>query len=152
MATRAKLRGRERLSSPAGRGTAVYDIAAATVYLPTGERLEAHSGLGHMRDNPRFVHAKNTGPTPPSTYRLSVRESLFHGVEALRLTPVSGGNPYGRVGLLAHTYMLGPGGNSNGCIVFKDYRRFLRAYKNGDIKNLIVVARTPAGSINVASR
>jgi hypothetical protein len=139
-------------SSPAGRGTAVYDIAAATVYLPTGERLEAHSGLGHMRDNPRFVHAKNTGPTPPSTYRLSVRESLFHGVEALRLTPVSGGNPYGRVGLLAHTYMLGPGGNSNGCIVFKDYRRFLRAYKNGDIKNLIVVARTPAGSINVASR
>jgi len=144
--------GNSGSSTAAGRGVAIYDIAAATVYLPGGERLEAHSGLGHMRDNPRFVHAKNTGPTPPSTYRLSMRESLFHGVEALRLTPVSGGNPYGRVGLLAHTYMLGPGGNSNGCVVFKDYRRFLRAFKNGDIKQLVVVSNMSSAPVNVASR
>lgn len=144
--------GNSNSATPAGRGVAIYDIAAATVYLPSGERLEAHSGLGHMRDNPRFVHAKNTGPTPPSTYQLSMRESLFHGVEALRLTPVSGGNPYNRVGLLAHTYMLGPGGNSNGCVVFKDYRRFLRAFKSGDIKRLVVVTSMSSAPVNVASR
>jgi hypothetical protein len=139
-------------SLPGTRGVAVYDIEAKTVYLPSGERLEAHSGLGIMRDNPRYVHAKNTGPTPPSTYALTLRESLFHGVEAIRLTPVSGGNPYGRVGLLAHTYMLGAGGNSNGCVVFKDYRRFLKAYKNGEVKRLVVVTRMSAAPFRVASR
>jgi hypothetical protein len=133
-------------------GTAIYDIQARTVYLPGGERLEAHSGLGAMRDNPRYVHAKNTGPTPPSTYALTLRESLFHGVEAIRLTPVSGGNPYGRVGLLAHTYMLGQGGNSNGCVVFRDYRRFLGAFKRGEIKRLVVVTSMSAAPFRVASR
>jgi hypothetical protein len=43
--------------------------------------------------------------------------------------------------LLAHTYMLGPNGQSNGCVSFKDYYAFLRAYRNGEVKRLIVVAR-----------
>ncbi|MFB2605145.1 hypothetical protein ACE04B_24680, partial [Rhizobium phaseoli] len=30
-------------------GVAIYDIENSTVYLPNGERLEAHSGLGKMR-------------------------------------------------------------------------------------------------------
>ena len=47
------------------------------------------------------------GATPPATYELKLRESLFHGVRALRLTPIDS-NVYGRDGLLAHTYMLGP--------------------------------------------
>ena len=29
--------------------------------------------------------------------------------------------------------MLGPRGNSNGCVSFRDYNRFLRAYRNGEI-------------------
>jgi hypothetical protein len=71
-----------------------------------------------------------------------LRESRFHGVEALRLTPVGGGNKYGRDGLLAHTYMLRGGrAESNGCVVFKDYARFLAAYKKGKIKRLVVVPR-----------
>ncbi len=128
-----------------GNGTAVYDISAKTVYLPNGERLEAHSGLGPMRDNPRFVHAKNRGPTPPHTYKLTLRESLFHGVQALRLTPVGGqGKIHNRVGLLAHTYMLGKGGDSNGCVSFKDYKRFLAAYRRGEIRQLVVVAHMDA--------
>ncbi|TBZ45572.1 DUF2778 domain-containing protein [Rhizobium leguminosarum] len=123
-------------------GVAIYDIENSTVYLPNGERLEAHSGLGKMRDNPRFVNKKMRGPTPPHTYVLTMRESLFHGVEALRLTPVEGSDAiYDRVGLLAHTYMLGKNGDSNGCVSFKDYRRFLAAYKRGDIKQLVVVPR-----------
>ncbi|MBX4949467.1 DUF2778 domain-containing protein [Rhizobium binae] len=123
-------------------GVAIYSIEESTVYLPNGERLEAHSGLGKMRDNPRYVDKKMRGPTPPHTYALTMREALFHGVEALRLTPVEGSDAiYDRVGLLAHTYMLGKNGDSNGCVSFKNYKRFLAAYKRGDIKQLVVVPR-----------
>ncbi|WP_457795640.1 DUF2778 domain-containing protein [Methylocystis sp. S23] len=127
-------------ASRAGDGTAVYDISAHTVYMPDGTRLEAHSGLREHLDDPRFAHIRMKGPTPPSVYTLSPREALFHGVEALRLTPISG-NVYGRAGLLAHTYMLGPNGDSNGCVSFRDYQAFLNAYKRGEVKRLVVVAR-----------
>jgi hypothetical protein len=43
------------------------------------------------------------------------------------------------VGLLAHTYMLGPKGDSNGCVSFKDYDRFLQAYLRDEVKRLVVV-------------
>ena len=36
--------------------------------------------------------------------------------------------------------MLGPRGDLNGCISFRDYDRFLQAYLRGDIKRLVVVA------------
>ena len=122
-----------------GYRTAYYDIAAHTVYLPNGERLEAHSGLGNRLDDPRSVSEKNRGATPPNTYELKLREQRFHGVAALRLTPVGGGGVYGRTGLLAHTYMLGPRGDSNGCVSFRDYSRFLRAFTSGEVTRLVVV-------------
>ena len=135
-----------------GNRVAVYDISAATVYMPNGERLEAHSGLGVMRDNPSYVKQKNRGPTPPHTYNLHMREALFHGVEAIRLTPIDGNNRYNRDGLLAHTYMLRNRGDSNGCVVFRDYARFLRAFKRGEVKQLVVVPRMPAqNSARIAS-
>ena len=59
---------------------------------------------------------------------------------APRLNPVGGGGVYGRDGLLAHTYMLGANGQSNGCVSFRDYQAFLRAYQNGQVKRLVVVA------------
>jgi len=121
--------------------TAVYDISAHTVYLPDGTRLEAHSGLGGDRDDPRFVDERDRGATPPHLYELTLRESLFHGVQALRLTPVGEGFSFDRVGLLAHPYMLGPNGDSNGCVSFKNYDAFLRAFQNGEVKRLAVVAR-----------
>lgn len=120
---------------------AIYDISAATVYLPSGEKLEAHSGIGRMRDNPTYVNQKNRGPTPPHSYNLRMREALFHGVEAIRLTPADGNNRYNRDGLLAHTFMLGRNGDSNGCVVFRDYPRFLRAFKRGEFNKLVVVPR-----------
>jgi type VI secretion system (T6SS) effector TldE1-like protein len=121
--------------------TAVYDISAHTVYLPDGTRLEAHSGLGDRIDDPRFVDERDRGATPPDVYQLTLRESLFHGVQALRLTPIGGGFTFNRVGLLAHSYMLGPNGDSNGCVSFKNYDAFLRAFQNGEVKRLAVVAQ-----------
>ncbi len=122
-------------------GTAIYDISARLVYLPNGERLEAHSGLGEMMDDPRYAHVRMKGVTPPHTYTLTEREALFHGVRAIRLNPVGGsGAIHGRAGLLAHSYLLGPRGDSNGCISFKEYDRFLQAYLRGEVKRIVVVA------------
>jgi hypothetical protein len=123
------------------RNTAVYDITAHKVYLPDGTALEAHSGLGPLLDDPRHADAKDRGVTPPGVYDLQMREALFHGVEALRLIPEDEDKVLGRSGLLAHTYMLGPNGDSNGCVSFRDYEAFLRAYKNHDITRLAVVER-----------
>ncbi|MCK1386801.1 DUF2778 domain-containing protein [Bradyrhizobium sp. 21] len=129
-------------SYPYERDTAVYDITAKTVYLPDGTKLEAHSGLGSNLDDPRSSRTRMRGVTPPHIYTLKPREALFHGVPALRLTPIGGESAiYGRDGLLAHTFMLGPNGDSNGCVSFKDYYAFLDAYRNKGIRKLAVLAR-----------
>jgi Tlde1 domain len=134
-----------------GSGTAIYDISARTVYLPDGTRLEAHSGLGSNMDDPRRVALRMRGPTPPNVYDLRLRESLFHGVRAIRLTPVDNGKMFGRDGMLAHSYMLGPNGQSNGCVSFKDYPAFLRAFLRGDVKRMVVVARLADAPQQVAA-
>jgi hypothetical protein len=121
--------------------TAIYDISARVVYLPNGERLEAHSGLGEHMDNPASSRIKMRGVTPPNTYTLKLREALFHGVQAIRMTPVDEEKMFGRDGILAHSYMLGPNGASNGCVSFKDYPRFLRAFQRGEIERIVVVPR-----------
>lgn len=123
------------------RQTAVYDISAHMVYLPDGTKLEAHSGLGSSLDDPHSANVRMRGVTPPHLYDLKPREALFHGVAALRLTPVGGESAiYGRSGLLAHTFMLGPNGDSNGCVSFRDYNAFLNAYRNQGVRRLAVVA------------
>lgn len=134
-----------------GNGTAIYDISSGVVHMPNGEKLEAHSGIGKMRDNPDYVHVKMRGSTPPSSYRLTMREARFHGVEAIRLTPENGVNPHGRDGLLAHTYMLAKRGESNGCVVFRDYPRFLAAFKRGEVKRMVVVPKLNGNRPTLAS-
>jgi hypothetical protein len=119
--------------------TAIYDISAHTVYLPGGQRLEAHSGLGDYMDDVRAVHLRKRGPTPPNVYDLTLRESLFHGVQAIRLNPVDGAKMYGRDGMLVHPFMLGPQGDSNGCVSLKDYPAFLKAYQRGEVTRMVVV-------------
>ncbi|MFD2181835.1 DUF2778 domain-containing protein [Rhodoplanes azumiensis] len=133
--------------------TAIYDITAKTVYMPNGKRLEAHSGLGPKMDDPRHVNVRMHGATPPNVYRLTMRESLFHGVRALRMTPVDQSKMYGRAGILAHSYMLGPSGQSNGCVSFKDYQAFLDAYLRGEVNKIVVVERLDSapGATQVAS-
>ncbi len=125
--------------------TAVYDISAHVVYLPDGSKLEAHSGLGEARDDLNHVSEHKVGPTPPAIYELKPREQLFHGVQALRMNPVEG-SALGRTGLLVHSYMLGPDGDSNGCVSVRDYDRFLAAYQKGDFKRLAVVPSLAAAT------
>jgi hypothetical protein len=125
--------------------TAVYDISARMVYLPSGTKLEAHSGLGGLMDNPAHVDQRMVGATPPNVYDLKPREKLFHGVAALRMTPVGENEMHGRNGLLVHSYMLGPNGDSNGCVSIKEYDRFLSAYNSGEVKRLVVVPSLKEG-------
>src|SRR5205085_7483829 len=70
--------------------TAVYDISARTVYMPNGLKLEAHSGLGSLMDDPGHVSERNVGATPPNVYELKPRERPFHGAQALRMIPIGG--------------------------------------------------------------
>ncbi|WP_244548979.1 DUF2778 domain-containing protein [Bradyrhizobium canariense] len=124
--------------------TAVYDISAHAVYLPNGSKIEAHSGMGRLMDDPEHVSERMVGATPPAIYDLKPRERLFHGVEALRMIPQDSNATLGRSGLLTHSYMLGPNGDSNGCVSIRDYDRFLSAYKNGEFTHLVVVPRLNA--------
>lgn len=126
---------------PRGGGVAIYDVRARMVTLPNGEKLEAHSGLGESMDDPAHAHVRMKGPTPVGTYDITEREQPFHGVRALRLHPVGGPEAvHGRVGLLAHSYMLGASGASNGCVSFRDYDKFLQAYLRGEVQRIVVVA------------
>lgn len=124
----------------AGNKVAIYDISAAVVHMPDGSKLEAHSGIGKMADNPRYVHVKMNGPTPPNTYKLSMREKRFHGVEAVRMTPVGDQTMHGRDGILAHSYLLRGGREeSHGCVAFANYPKFLKAFKQGKVTHMVVV-------------
>jgi hypothetical protein len=119
--------------------TAVYDISAHIVYMPDGSQLEAHSGFGSLLDDPSHADEKMRGVTPPNLYDLELRGELFHGVRALRLIPEDPQKSFGRAGLLAHSFMLGPNGDSNGCVSFKNYNAFLQAYLDHKVKRLAVV-------------
>jgi hypothetical protein len=145
-------RGNIAMDPDAGARTAVYDIAAATVFMPDGQKLEAHSGLYDKRDDPRYVKVRMRGPTPPNVYDLTLREKLFHGVRAIRLNPRDEAAMHGRDGMLAHTYMLGPNGQSNGCVSFKDYRKFLQAFLDGKVDRLVVVPSLGNTSWRTAAR
>ena len=126
--------------------TAVYDISARVVYMPNGAKLEAHSGFGSLMDDPGHVSERHVGATPPNVYDLKPRERLFHGVQALRMIPVDNKGLFGRSGFLTHSYMMGPNGDSNGCVSFKNYEKFLKAFQNGEIKRLVVVASLSDGA------
>lgn len=126
---------------PTPTKVAVYNIEKHTFTLPNGTVFEAHSGLGHDEDNPAGVADKMRGSTPPNLYKVTFREGLFHGVQALRLTPIGDDPMYGRAGLLIHSYMLrGLPGQSNGCIVLPQYLKVLLAFRAGEFDHVRVVA------------
>src|SRR5262249_47180950 len=87
----------------------------------------------------RYVGVKGQGPTPPNVYRLVPRDRLFHGVRAIRLVPVDEDKMFGRAGILAPPYMLGPKGESNGCVAVRDYPVFLNAFLRGEVDRLVVI-------------
>jgi hypothetical protein len=133
---------------------AIYDISAGAVYMPGGRKLEAHSGIGNMQDNPKHVHVRMKGPTPPNVYKLTMRERKFHGVRAIRMTPFDSRRMHGRDGILAHSYLLRAKGNSHGCVVFRDYQQFLDAFLKGEVTHMVVVERlerAPGDKITTAA-
>jgi hypothetical protein len=132
--------------------TAVYDLKAHAVYLPNGTVFEAHSGMGALRDDPDHVDVRMQGATPPAVYSLKPREREFHGVAALRMTVADGSDINGRSGLLVHSFMLGPNGDSNGCISVKDYDRFLKAFNDGQFTHIAVVPSLKAVAETLAAQ
>jgi len=136
-----------------GKGTkvAIYDVSNATVYLPDGTKLRAHSGIGNMRDNPRYEHVIMRGPTPAGIYRLTMREKRFYGVEAIRMTSIDGRDPKNRTGLLTHTNLLRGQTGSHGCVAFQNYQPFLRAFKRGQITMIVVVPELPSSHRQLAA-
>ena len=136
-----------------GKGTkvAIYDVSNATVYMPDGTKLRAHSGIGAMRDNPRYEHVKMKGPTPAGIYRLSMREKRFYGVEAIRMTSIDGRDPKNRTGLLTHTNLLRGQIGSHGCVAFQKYEPFLKAFKRGQVTTLMVVPELPSSRTRLAA-
>jgi hypothetical protein len=95
--------------------------------------------MGAFRDDPDHVDVRMQGATPPAVYSLKPREREFHGVAALRMTVADGTDINGRSGLLVHSFMLGPNGDSNGCISVKEFDRFRRAYDDGQFTHIAVV-------------
>ena len=136
-----------------GKGTkvAIYDVSNATVHMPDGTKLRAHSGIGKMRDNPRYDHVKMNGPTPGGIYRLKMRERRFHGVEAIRMLSVDGRDPKNRTGLLTHTNLLRGQKGSHGCVAFQNYEPFLKAFKRGHVTMLVVVPELPSSRTQLAA-
>lgn len=136
-----------------GKGTkvAIYDVSNATVYMPDGTKLRAHSGIGKMRDNPNYEHVKMNGPTPGGIYRLKMRERRFHGVEAIRMLSVDGRDPKNRTGLLTHTNLLRGQKGSHGCVAFQNYEPFLNAFKRGRVTMLVVVPELPSSRTRLAA-
>ena len=53
--------------------------------------------------------------------------------------------------MLVHSYMLGPNGDSNGCVSIKEYDKFLQAYRNGMVRRLVVVPSLNEGIDRVAA-
>jgi hypothetical protein len=147
----AAARVRKEPSFPDDGHTAIYDITAQTVYMPNGRRLEAHSGYGELMDDVRHIDVKMQGPTPPNVYNLALREGLFHGVRAIRLKPMDETRMYGRDGILAHSYLLGPNGQSNGCVSFPDYPEFLKAFLKGEVTRIAVVERLESAPTRLAA-
>ena len=67
-------------------------------HTPVGFGADQQVQIGLLRtlDDPRHVNERMRGATPPNVYELEPRQQLFHGVQALRLKPVGGGDIYGR--------------------------------------------------------
>ncbi len=134
----------------AGGSVAIYDIAAAVVHMPDGTKLEAHSGIGKMADNPRHV-ARQDERTDAAQYlqAFDAREA-FYGVDAIRMTPIGKETMHGRDGILAHSYLIRGGrAESHGCVAFKNYDRFLKAFRQGKITHIVVVPSMAQGGAKV---
>jgi Protein of unknown function (DUF2778) len=112
---------------------------AGTRIARTSSQSRKKAGLQRNIRWKSSLHLARNAQARPNVYDLTLREKLFHGVRALRLNPVDESKMFGRDGILAHTFMLGSNGQSNGCVSFSNYSAFLTAYLNGEVTRLVVV-------------
>ena len=103
-------------------------------------------------DSPRHVHLRMRGQRRRMSTISLCASRLFHGVRAIRLNPVDDSRMHGRDGILAHSYMLGPNGQSNGCVSFSNYPEFLNAFLKGEVTRLAVVERLESPPGRLAAR
>jgi len=91
-------------------------------------QLQAHAGVRDYRDRSARHQPEEGWADAANIYELKPR-----------VIPVTGSKKYGRDGILAHPFMLGDNGQSNGCVSFKDYQAFLKAYQRGEVTRMVVV-------------
>ena len=75
--------------------------AAQEKYYPSLEQTRTHNDLYYVGAKEKdlfqgYVNERLRGATPPDLYDLQPRESLFHGIAAIRLLPVGGGDDRSR--------------------------------------------------------
>ncbi len=125
--------------------TAIYDISAATVYLPSGEKLEAHSGIATCatiramltRRCVALRHRALISFRCVKAYSTGSKQCVCsQPMVAIRTTATA----------CWRTHTCCAGQDSNGCVVFKDYARFLRAFKRGEVNRMIVVTSMSSSS------
>ena len=119
--------------------TAVYDISAHKVYLPDGSVLPFRPRQRARRSGVTPTNVQ--GSTPVNVYDLKPRETLLHGVEAIRLDP-SGRVPRARPQRLFGPHLHAwPQWDSFGCVLAPATTTpSSRRFKEQKIKHLAVVA------------
>ena len=78
--------------------------------------------------------------------RIDHRYEVYRGGDLM----AEGSSTLGRAGLLTHSYMMGPEGDSNGCVSIREYERFRKAFDDGEITRLVVVPSI--GAVQAAQR
>ncbi len=127
------------------KGVAVYDISAGVVYMPNGEKLEAHSGNRRHARQPEICACADEGPDAARHLQGHHARIPLPRRGSRAPDPVDGIAPHGRVGLLAHSYLLRKRGDSHGCVAFANYPKFLAAFKRGEIKQMVIVTSMKGG-------
>jgi len=117
-----------------------YEKSFEPLDIQVAQILLTHHDLADRR---RFLNARHTlsaligfGVIP------IINENDTVAVDEIR---VGDNDTLGRSGLLVHSYLLGPNGDSNGCVSIRNYDQFLNAFQNGVIKRLVVIPRLGGG-------
>ena len=108
---------------------------------PTARGSRRIPASGRRATIPRKVNERMRGPTPPATYALSPREDSV----PRRRRPAADPDRQQRLSAAPACSPIptcwGRTATSNGCVSFRDYDAFLRAFRSGEITKLVVVSR-----------
>jgi Protein of unknown function (DUF2778) len=98
----------------------IYEQATGILLSPSGEVLgKGYSGFGEGKNKPDAQAESNVGPLPRGLYTIAEPHDDAHvGPYAMRLTPLTDTNTFGRSDFLIHgDSVQHPGQASHGCII-----------------------------------